>query len=517
MTAASYEPFGPISKITFGNGTTQTLSWTTRYFPSENKLAATGTLADYGYGEDHVGNITALTDKVNAGYDRSFAYDDLNRLTTANAGSSLWGTASGNGYTYDAMGNIKTITLGSGRKDAFTYKPGGTGSTGLPEIASVLENGGTRTVSYDAFGNETGDGKSTFTYSPRELTATDSRFISAYYYDGFRRRVSTTLSTGGDHRDSFFDPGLHLAAETNQFTAGAPSIAYKYVWLGDRPIAQVDSGGTHWTFADHLGTPLIQTSSTAAISWQGEYEPYGQMWAVRTGSTLHQPLRLPGQSSEQFDSGNNGLTERSYNNARWYRPSWGRYTQPDPARLEAAQASLYSYANDQPEIVTDPSGQGVELCLLAEVPVFGEAACATGVVTTIVGIFTVATTVSIPSSSGPATKSRADAESKTTSCRRGRCAPCNPPVGTLMYRLDRTGKNPDGHHNKEKATRTFPPGLFPIGAVGYPHHNYLQVHQNPFPDCDCFANNTKLASPGETPLDGSIPIQPVTGGGPIYY
>ncbi len=351
VSNATYMAFGPINVITFGNGTTQTLSWSTRYFPTENKLAGSSTLADYSYGEDGVGNIKTLTDKINSGYDRTFGYDDLNRLTTANSGTSLWGTATGNGYTYDSMGNIKSLELGTTRTDTFTY------SGMLPKISTVDENGSNRTLAYDSYGNETGDGKSTFTYSPRELTASDSRFVSAYYYDGFRRRLSTTLSSGGDSRDSFFDPGSHLIAETTQFTGSNPPLAYKYIWLGNRPVAQVDSGGTHWTFADHLGTPLVQTNTTPAITWQAEYEPFGNIWTVRTGSTLHQPLRFPGQISEQFDSGNNGLTERSYNNARWYRPSWGSYTQADPMHLVPGLSNLYEYALDGPDAYIDPSGK----------------------------------------------------------------------------------------------------------------------------------------------------------------
>jgi RHS repeat-associated protein len=354
VTAATYKPFGPIATVSFGNGTTQTLSWNNRYFPTQNELTATATLANYTYTEDGVGNIKTITDAVNAGYDRTFAYDDLNRLTTANGGTSLWGTASGNGYTYDPMGNIKTRHLGSGKIDLFTYKAGTGSSVGLPQIANTVENGTTRTVTYDAFGNETNDSESTFTYSPRELLGTDSRFISAYYYDGFRKRVATKLSSNANLRDSFFD-GTRLLAETDQFTTAAPTIAYKYVWLGNRPVAQVDAGGTHWTFADHLGTPLAQTSSAAAITYQVELEPYGKVYKTRTGGTLHQPLRFPGQTAEQFDSGDNGLTERSYNNARWYRPQWGRYTQPDPLGA-LVTFQLYTYSHDHALETTDPSG-----------------------------------------------------------------------------------------------------------------------------------------------------------------
>ena len=119
-------------------------------------------------------------------------------------------------------------------------------------------------------------------------------------------------------------------------------------------MAQIDAGGTHWTFGDHLGTPLIQTDATASVSYQAEYEPYGKIFALRAGD-LHQPLRLPGQVAEQFDTGANGATERSYNAFRWHRPGWGRYSQADPIGLTGG-FNVYAYAGGSPISTSDPSG-----------------------------------------------------------------------------------------------------------------------------------------------------------------
>jgi hypothetical protein len=82
--------------------------------------------------------------------------------------------------------------------------------------------------SYDPAGNELGDGVSTFGYSPRELLGSDSAFIAAYYYDGFRQRVATQIkSTSG----CFFDQSMDLIAETAQFASGSPQdelILWRY-------------------------------------------------------------------------------------------------------------------------------------------------------------------------------------------------------------------------------------------------------------------------------------------------
>ncbi|MDP9023976.1 MAG: DUF6531 domain-containing protein [Candidatus Eremiobacteraeota bacterium] len=343
VASATYAPFGPLTSMAFGNGTTQTMSYDQRYLPRENKLATRSTtIADHVYSEDALGNIIAISDVLDAGYNRNFAYDDLNRLTTANSGTKLWGTAAGNGHTYDAMGNMTGMNLGTTVAQTFAYQPGGTGSRGLPLLKSVTNNGTVLNIASDAIGSMTADGANTYAYGARELLGYDLPNIQSYAYDGFRRRVQSQLPDG-TQRASFFDPDDHLLAESVLSVLSPTTIAYDYIWFGDKPVAQVDSTSTHWTFADHLGTPLAQTDVNGAISWQGENQPYGKLGFLRAGD-VHQPLRFPGQTAEQFDAGPNGLTQLSYNNARWYRAEWGRYTQNDPMQMDRNIANATSSA-----------------------------------------------------------------------------------------------------------------------------------------------------------------------------
>jgi RHS repeat-associated protein len=198
VSSAGYQPFGPESSLSYGNGTTRTMTYDQRYRPTELKLLGTNTIYDYFYGEDAVGNITSMCDANPCAsptlhaYDRTFGYDDLNRLTTAQSGSSLWGNATGNGYAYDSMGNVKTVTLGtSGTFRTATFAYSGT----TPKLASTTESGGLgmRTVSYDASGNETTVGSGSFTYSPRNYLATGDGL--AYEYDGRGLRVATARTS----------------------------------------------------------------------------------------------------------------------------------------------------------------------------------------------------------------------------------------------------------------------------------------------------------------------------------
>ena len=193
VSAAAYAPFGPETQITYGNGTTKTVTYDQRYRPAENKLTAgANTLADYVYQKDATSNIIQIHDATNAAYNRDIGYDDLNRLTTANTGSSLWGTATGNSYTYDSMGNVLSLTLGTARTATFTYVQNAS-SKNLPKLASVTETGpGTRTVAYDAAANESSVGTGTFSYSTRNLLSTGDG--NAYTYDGRGLRTVTTVT-----------------------------------------------------------------------------------------------------------------------------------------------------------------------------------------------------------------------------------------------------------------------------------------------------------------------------------
>jgi RHS repeat-associated protein len=156
-------------------------------------------------------------------------------------------------------------------------------------------------------------------------------------------------------RISLYSPEMSLMAETELTTTARPAILYEYIWFDGRPLAQVDGAGTvSWSFTDHLGTPLLQTSALQGIVWRAEHEPYGSIYALRSYDR-HQPLRFPGQEADQLGTGANGVTERSYNVHRWYRAGWGRYTQADPIDLSDGP-NLYTYVADRPVSFFDLNG-----------------------------------------------------------------------------------------------------------------------------------------------------------------
>jgi RHS repeat-associated protein len=193
----------------------------------------------------------------------------------------------------------------------------------------------------------------------------------------FTARFAAAAS-GDLQKYSLYTPELNLMSETETTSNSAPAMAYDYIWFGGKPVAQVDiaTSTPHWTFTDHLGTPILQTNASGAIDWRAEYEPFGTVYTLRTGATRHQPLRFPGQEADAADG------EREYNIHRWYRSAWGRYTQGDPLGVGgvdhfskrdyhpqigpwiskdnkdvgAGDTNLYAYVQGNPVNSIDPDG-----------------------------------------------------------------------------------------------------------------------------------------------------------------
>ena len=414
VTSASYLPFGPESDVLFGNGTRQTKSYDSRYRITENKLTGPSAqfIARYGYTSDAAGNITAMHDLMDATFNRDFGYDDLSRLTSASTGTSLWGTG---GFTYDAMGNLVSSSVGAWNQ-SFTF----IGTT--PRIAQATENGSSSPVDYDAAGNEL---DSNYVVRPGTLVAYRSANVSRFYscrnlmavmsvswvvpcgetlahcnprylmfeydymYDGRGVRVKAVNVSYGEI-DYTYTPELRLS---EIYDASAAS-AQRFVWFNGYPVAQVSSTTPLFTFTDHLGTPLLQTDSAAAVAWRAEYEPYGRIYALRNGTAPEdQPLRLPGQDLSAHGV---GAIEENYNIFRWYRSGWGRYTQPDPLGLATEHTAifysdwtastngenLYGYAAARPTILTDRTGLQVAI----PIPSVGPAAGAIGGATAVAAL-----------------------------------------------------------------------------------------------------------------------------------
>ena len=99
--------------------------------------------------------------------------------------------------------------------------------------------------------------------------------------------------------------------------------------------------------ADHLNRPLRMTDGSMNVVWDAVYKPFGEVHAIGGSASLN--LRFPGQ----YFLLEHGL---AYNWHRYYDPTLGRYTRPDPLGLVDGP-SVYAYAGSSPAMYVDPTGQ----------------------------------------------------------------------------------------------------------------------------------------------------------------
>jgi RHS repeat-associated protein len=332
----AYDPFGPITGWSWGNGTTAS-----RGFDTDGKLtqvdnANGASLKNYAY--DDAFRITGITDAGNSALSWTYGYDSLDRLNSASSSSIT------QGWTYDANGNRLTE---SGTTPS-TYTNSGT-SNRVNSISASLP----RTYGYDAAGNSLSFGTATFTYNNRGrmATASNAGTTATYTYNALGQRIKRATSSISTMY--VYDEAGHLAGE---YTA-AGALIQETVWLGDTPVATLrpnGSGGVNlfYVHADHLNTPRLVTDSSNNIRWSWESDAFGTTVPNENPSglgVLEYHLRFPGQ---QYDA----VVGLHYNYRRDYDAGTGRYTESDPIGLQAG-INTYGY------VVADPVSRSDEFGL----------------------------------------------------------------------------------------------------------------------------------------------------------
>ncbi len=291
----------------------------------------------------------------------TYTYDDLGRLSSA----VRTGTAAYNqSYQYDLDDNLTKLTSGgvatSATYDADNQIISFWGTSYTYDRDGNLTSFGSNTLSYDASGHWTGG-----TVSSKSLDMG---------YDGLGRRVYRTVGTS--RQDYWYDQS-GLVKET-----GGTNVTYLRTPSG-RPLSRYVTVPYDYSL-DRLGSVTMMTTTGQGSAGTYTYDPWGS--EVGSSATTYNPIRYTGSHRDSS-------TSMYQMGARYYDPSPGRFTQPDPLSNGAynpkghyqggkvsptdLQSGMfaqnrYSYVNCNPANDTDPTG------LLSE--------CATGVIDTLVGI-----------------------------------------------------------------------------------------------------------------------------------
>ena len=371
VSNVTYQPFGPVSGYTLGNGQAVARAYDANYRLTDITSAA----FSLHLARDAMGDVTAIGNTSGANpATETYSYDPLYRLTavTEADGSTL------ESVTYNQTGD-RLIKAASGLDTgSYAYNSGTHQLTAIGNQARTVDANGNTTAITQASGTYG------FGYSSRNVL-TVAQFAGAtvgtYTYNALSQRISKTGS--GTVRYGY-DEAKHLVGEYGASTRD-------YVWMGDIPVATVDVSATsnptstssctsfsscpihggpikapspgtgtsslsgtmtttvNYVYADGLGTPRAVASSTGTVIWQWAYQgnPWGEVAPMSVGGYVLN-LRFPGQYYDQ----ETGLI---YNVNRYYEAPAGRYLQSDPAGLQGG-INTYNYVNGSPLDYVDPLG-----------------------------------------------------------------------------------------------------------------------------------------------------------------
>ena len=331
---------------------------------------------DLGYAWDVLGNLTERTDMTGTrSLTETFAYDTLNRLTSAQVGT---GTAQT--LTYDALGNIKTKTgVGS-----YTYGSG----TAAPGPHAVTQAGNNR-YSYDANGNVTGEtpvGSSTpartFAYTAfnKVASVTKGNHTTTFAYGPDRARYKRTdtddKGTKMDATDDATVTTLYVG-NVEKVTYSSTRYEYKRTIAGGAalithevvtdetttPETVTETVSTQYLLRDHLGSVSVIVDAMGAVVQELSYDAWGQRRHGTTWGDLTALARMSFDTSrtrrgftghEMVDAA--GIVHM---NGRIYDATLGRFLQADPVIQfphYSQSYNRYSYVLNNPLAYTDPSG-----------------------------------------------------------------------------------------------------------------------------------------------------------------
>lgn len=312
------------------------------------------------------GHIKAIN-RLDGDNSQTFVYDDVGQLISEQRGG-ISEAATSNAYTYDEVGNRTAWETGDKRK-TYTYD---SASNRLSQIRQ-------QDTSFDIRGNliEDRSGNRLFEYDvTNRMTAfyKQGELKSTYAYNSQGQRIRKTLHGTSNNSENYeslhfsYTPEGGLLSEYGKNSQNSRTFVREYVWLGDRPIAQIErrikpDGTTRkaevtYIHTDHLNTPRSGTDEAGQKVWSWESDPYGAIKADKdpdgNGMKTNIRLRFPGQYFDQ----ESGL---HYNHNRDYDPRLGRYIQSDPIGLHGG-VNRYAYVLGNPIGLTDKKGLSADPC-----------------------------------------------------------------------------------------------------------------------------------------------------------
>jgi RHS repeat-associated protein len=337
VNAIAYRPFGPVSSYTLGNG--QVI---TRTYDANDALTdLTSPALNLHFARDAMGNITAEGAAAGANpATETYSYDPLYRLTAI-----ADGTTAVEGLTYNPTGDRLSKTGSGLAVGAYAY------TSGTHRLSSI----GTAARTSDANGNTTASASAGQTwgygYNGRNrltVVQANGSTVGTYTYNAMGQRIQkvATSPTAITQRYAY-DEQSHLIGEY------ASANNRDTIWLGDVPVATVDTAGATSTIAyvtaDQLGTPRAVSNSAGVTIWSWPYvgNAFEELSPTSTNGYV---LNL--RSAGEYYDAESGLNNNGYRTRE--QSSW-RFLQSDPTGLQGG-ISTYAAIQNSPLMGVDPQG-----------------------------------------------------------------------------------------------------------------------------------------------------------------
>jgi RHS repeat-associated protein len=336
VTGTTYNPYGtpPQTTVNFGSGDSDDFNSDantermTQYKFSVGSNAVTGALTWNPNGT--LGKL-AITDPLNSSNAQTcnYSHDDLTRIASANCGS-IWSQT----FSFDAFGNI-TKTGNS------SFNPSYSAAT------NRMTQIGSSTPTYDADGNVTNDFLHTYAWDANGRPVTIDGIGATY--DALGRMVE--LNRSGVYGEIVYAPsGSKLALMNVQ------SLVKAFVPLPGGATAVYSSNGlAFYRHSDWLGSSRLATTPTQTMYGDVAYAPYGETYA-QSGTA---DFSFTGMNQDVDQSSNPAVLYDFL--AREYGIQ-GRWPSPDPLGFLAVNPSnpqswnCYAYVGNNPLAATDPTG-----------------------------------------------------------------------------------------------------------------------------------------------------------------
>jgi RHS repeat-associated protein len=364
-----YTPQGTFYALSVGQtstftGLNLTHIYNSRLQPQEFKASSSGGNAiDISYSfvdpstSKNAGHAYSITNNLDSTRSQTFAYDQLNRLTSALTTSThasspahCWGeTYQYDGVTNGAWGNLTQIVATT--NSAYTGCTQESGFTKTTDGSNHLSG-----LSYDLSGNTQNDGVNSYTWDAEsQLKVTAG---STYLYDGSGRRVAkaNTAVPPVPYKLYWYGAGGEILAETS--ATGATTA--EYVFFGGKRVAMLPASSTPIYYVeDLLGTSRVTTTNTGVVCYDADFYPFGGERTPYTNTCTQNNYKFEGKERDT-ETGNDDFGARHYSNrfGRWLSADWSSVPVPVPyANLTNPQTlNLYAMVADDPESFADLDG-----------------------------------------------------------------------------------------------------------------------------------------------------------------